>query len=53
VDGTAAYRSHLQAETEFQRDLVGIGGKDGKRTRSDVTETDHTDMNVSHFRLFS
>ncbi len=46
--GAAADCSDVQSEPEFERDLIGIGGKDGKRSRAHVTETDHTNVNVSH-----
>ncbi len=35
-------------KSEFERNLIGIGGENGKRSRADVAETDHTNVNVSH-----
>ena len=51
-DGAAADRSDAQTESQFQRDLVGIGGQDSERTRAHITETDHTNVNVSHILGF-
>jgi len=49
-DRAAANGGNAQPESQLQGDLLGIGRENGERSRTDVTETDHANVNVSHVK---
>src|ERR1017187_4231557 len=45
---TAANCRDTQPETEFQRDLIGIGGQNMEGARAHISEPDHTNSYIVH-----
>ena len=47
----AAHRDHFQAESELERDLIGIFGQNGERRGPHISQSDNADVHFLHIQI--